>query len=159
MGDPENTTSAEEEVDVLFPDIEVTVRDPDTGESVTLTVREFRFLEGLKAQVRARPLIEALAGVEHTDDEIRDAHAIMDVLADHAEAWCALIALASDRTADWVAGLSDADGNALGRAMWEANKAFLSLRVAEAALSRRPDESRSRKSSTPSSGPDTGQDT
>ena len=36
------------ELSVLFPDCDVTVRDPDTREPVTLTVREFRFREGLE---------------------------------------------------------------------------------------------------------------
>ena len=38
--------TAEHELSVLFPDRDVTVRDPDTGAEVSLTVREFRFREG-----------------------------------------------------------------------------------------------------------------
>ncbi len=36
------------ELAVLFPDRDVAVRDPDTGAEVSLTVREFRFREGLR---------------------------------------------------------------------------------------------------------------
>ena len=50
-----------EELAVLFPDVDCTVRDPDTGEPVKLTVRKYRFLEGLEMQVLARPLIAVLA--------------------------------------------------------------------------------------------------
>ena len=46
--EPAPEPTAAEEMDVLFPDLDVVVRDPDTGENVTLTVRELRFLEGLR---------------------------------------------------------------------------------------------------------------
>ena len=114
----------------FFPDAEITVRDPESDEDVTLTVREFRFREALHARVMARPLIEALAGEETTDDEMRDALSILEILADHAETWVALIALASGRPAEWIAGLSEADGTALGHAMWDANGGFLSRCIA-----------------------------
>ena len=55
------------ELEVLFPDRDVTVRDPDTGEAVALTVREFRFREGLEATALARPLIAALAALVPAD--------------------------------------------------------------------------------------------
>ena len=51
------------ELDILFPDREVTVRDPDSGRPATLTVREFRFREGLEATAIARPFIAALAAL------------------------------------------------------------------------------------------------
>ena len=51
------------ELDILFPDREVTVRDPDSGRPATLTLREFRFREGLEATAIARPLIAALAAL------------------------------------------------------------------------------------------------
>ena len=56
-----------------------------------LTVREFRFREGLEAQ--ARPLIEALAGpvsAERTPEVLE----ISDALAAHADLWLSLVARA-----------------------------------------------------------------
>ena len=50
-----------EELEALFPDREVRVRDPDTGEDIAVTVREYRYLEGLEAAVEAAPLLAALA--------------------------------------------------------------------------------------------------
>ena len=40
----------EAEARVLVPDVDLDVRDPDSGEAVALTVREFRFREGLEPQ-------------------------------------------------------------------------------------------------------------
>ncbi len=39
-----------------FPDVDVRVRDPDTGEFVTVTVHELRFLESLRLNAPARAL-------------------------------------------------------------------------------------------------------
>ena len=116
----------DEELAVLFPDREVTVRDPNTGEDVSLTVREFRFREGLEATALARPLIAALAELvpDPADPEGPDALAIEGALAAHAALWLELVARASDRDAAWLARLSDADGRALSEAMWAANGGF-----------------------------------
>lgn len=156
------------DLDLLFPDREVTVTDPETEIPVDLTVREFRFREGLEAQALARPLTEALAdaiegGAEGA--ERLEADAIAGALAEHADLWIELVARAAGVTAEWVSGLSDQDGDALSDAMWGANGAFFTRRVvaAVAARSRKRIEaeigSRLRRSSTPSSGPDTGEDT
>ena len=146
---------------MLFPDREVTVRDPDSGAAVTLTVREFRFREGLEATALARPLIAALAALvpDHAEDEGPDALAIESALAAHAALWLELAARASSRDAAWLARLSDADGRALSEAMWAANGGFFLRRVAAqvAAQTRAREESpcRSTACSTPSSAPAT----
>ena len=122
--------TAEHELSVLFPDRDVTVRDPDTGAEVPLTVREFRFREGLEATVLARPLIAAQAALvtESGDGESTgegpDAFAIENALATHAALWLELTGRACGRDADWLARLGDADGRALSEAMWGANGEF-----------------------------------
>lgn len=120
------------ELEELFPDREVTVRDPDSGAAVALTVREFRFREGLEVTALARPLVAALAGLvpDRTEDEGPDALAIESALAAHAALWLELAARASSRDAAWLARLSDADGRALSEAMWAANGGFFLRRVA-----------------------------
>ena len=114
------------ELEVLFPDRKVTVRDPDSGVAVTLTAREFRFREGLEATALARPLIAALAGLvsDHAEDEGPDALAVEGALAANAALWLELAARACGRDAAWLARLSDADGRALSEAMWAANGGF-----------------------------------
>ena len=120
-----------DELSVLFPDRDVTVRDPDTGAEVSLTLREFRFREGLEATALARPLLAALAnlvpagsGGAEAEVEGPDALAVDGALAAHAALWLELAARACGRDADWLARLSDADGRALSEAMWAANGAF-----------------------------------
>ena len=153
-------TAPQEELGILFPDRDVEVRDPDTGEPAVLTVREFRFREGLEAQALARPLTGRLADMVAGDEP--PAEEVVAMLGEHAELWLRLVGMACGRDADWLGRLSDKDGDAVSEAMWDANRDFLFRRaVAEVARRRRREQagSRSPKSSTPSSGPDTDADT
>ena len=153
------------ELSVLFPDCDVTVRDPETREPVTLTVREFRFREGLETTALARPLLAALAalvpaggdGESAEGVEGPDALKIEGVLAAHAALWLELAARACGRDAAWLARLSDADGRALSDAMWAANGGFFLRRVMAQVATRATGEKasplRSTGCSTPSSVP------
>ncbi len=135
----ESTEAAEagaaDELGVLFPDVELTMRDPETGESVALTVREFRFREGLEAQAAARPLIEAFtalverAGAEGVEDSEIGVAAIDWAIGEHPEIWLELVALATGRTTEWLARLSDRDAQALSGAMWQSNGPFFVRRI------------------------------
>ena len=151
----------ENELAVLFPDRQATVTDPDTGAAVTLTVREFRFREGLEATALARPLIAALAGLvpDRAEDEGPDALALEGALATHAGLWLELAARACSRDAAWLARLSDADGRSLSEAMWTANGGFflrrVAAQVAARATAREGSPCHSTACSTPSSAPAT----
>ena len=146
---------------VLFPDSDVTVADPDTGAAVALTVREYRFREGLEATALARPLIAALAGLvpDQAEDEGPDALAVEGALAAHAALWLELAARACGQDAAWLARLSDADGRALSEAMWAANGGFFLRRVAAQVAARTKAREgspcHSTACSTPSSAPAT----
>lgn len=147
-------TEAAEELGVLFPDREVEVTDPDSGDSVVLTVREPRFLESLKIAARAKPLIAALAVLEVEDENgVPDAAALDEALGAHADTWLNLIARATGRDAVWLARLADGDGHALSLAMWETHGPLFVRRVVTARLAAK--RSLSAGSSTSSSGPDT----
>ena len=63
----------------------MTVRDPETREPVTLTVREFRFREGLEATALARPLLEALADLVPAGNGGTDAEVARDARGKEAE--------------------------------------------------------------------------
>ena len=127
---------AADDLAVLFPDVDVEVRDPDSGETVTVTVREFRFLEGLKAQAPARPLVEALADIVEDDAEI-DGAAVSAAMAAHAGVWIELTGLACGRDPAWLGRLSDRDGDAVTDAMWSANRGFFIRRAIDAVTARR----------------------
>ncbi len=146
--------AAAAELAVLFPDARVEVRDPDSGAVVRLVVREFRFREGLEAQVIARPLSAALAALVPEDAAAAPAaDEVEEVLARHAALWLRLIGLACGREAAWLARLGDADGQAVSDAMWSANGAFFIRRVAALLAAR---DSRSSECSTRLSAPVTG---
>lgn len=156
-GNPPEPTAAED-AGILFPDVDVTVRDPDTGERITLTVREFRFLEGLRLTAQIRPFVEAIGGSMDEDGEA-DVGAISEAMTEHADIWIECIAQAAGRDAEWIARLADRDGQALSAAMWDANKDFFGRRIIEDMRRRAADRSPSPTSSMPSSGPDTDADT
>ncbi len=104
---------AADELAVLFPNIDVVVRDPDSSAAVTLTLREFRFREGLEAQALARPLIQALtrladqAGAD--DTAAVDVAAIEAAIGGHPDVWLDLIGIAAGRDTAWLSRLCDAD--------------------------------------------------
>lgn len=155
---PPPEPTAAEDLAVLFPDLEVAVRDPDTGASVTLTVREYRFLEGLKVGARTGALVEAIAAT--VQGGVVSEQRLAEVLGEHAETWLDCIVQATGQDAGWLARLSDADGQRLSTAMWQANQGFFIRRLVSALARRREDgPSPSPKSSMPSSGPDTAADT
>ena len=152
-------TDPAEELEVLFPDVELTVNDPETGEAVGLTVREFRFREGLEAQALGRDLIAALAA--HAADEAApalDTVAVDALIGERAGAWVALCAMACGRDAEWLERLRERDARAVSSAMWEVNNDFFFERIAAAAAAARR-LSRSPRSSTSSCGPDTDEGT
>ena len=133
--------SPSEELAELYPDVDLVVRDPDTGKPVSLTVREFRFIEGMKAQITAQPLIAeltSLTGDRLADDGGPDPSVIDAVLGKHAEIWIDLCGQACGRETHWIARLRDEDARAMNGAMWTANGQFFFRRIIEHALSRRP---------------------
>ncbi|MDE0716314.1 MAG: hypothetical protein OXH64_00070 [Rhodospirillaceae bacterium] len=120
-----------DEIGLLFPDVDLEVRDPDTGESVPVTVRAFRFLEALRAQPLAAPFTDALAAAAGADG-VPDLADIAAVQAEHAERWVGLVALACDRSEAWLQRLAEDDGDALSEAMWQANRDFFTRRAVAA---------------------------
>lgn len=155
--------AAVEEFEVLFPDEKIAVRDPDTGKPISVAVREFRFLDGLKAQAFARPLIETLAGLVESVDGGADLDpaAFEAAIGQHPEIWIALCALATGRDADWLAELRDSDSQALTVAMLEVNARFFIGRIVRQVLDDPGLASlfRCLASSTSSSGPAMGEAT
>lgn len=117
MGEPETTEEA-----ILFPNA-----DLDIG-GETVTVREFGFMESMKLEPIAYPLIQALAdiGADWASVSHRE---VMQVIADHDLAYAKLIAASVDRPLDWVQGLSDKEGMALSTAFWRVNNGFFVRRL------------------------------
>ena len=120
-----------EETEVLFPDAKLTVRDPDTGEDVEIEVREFRMLDGMKAQAESRDLISALAdcAMPAGDGDVADTPAFEAAIGGHPEEWLALLARSTGRDAEWLGRLDDGDGRELSQALWEVNGPFFVRRI------------------------------
>ena len=150
----DGTFDPAEDLDALFPDRDVTVRDPDSGQPVTLTVRELRYLESLEVLAGARPLLAAIAASVGDEGEVVKG-VLDDALSEHAPAWLAIMARATRRDAAWLARLPARDGDALASALWAANQDFFCRAIVGEMVRRH----RSERSSTSSSGPDTAGDT
>ena len=109
--------------EVLFPDVALTL---STGESVT--VREFRYLEGIRAAGLARPILDRLRQL-HAEATSTPA-LIETLLIEHWEAWSTLLCIVCDRDRAWLEHQGDQDGMALTMAFWQANSGFFLRRLA-----------------------------
>ena len=124
-----------DQADILMPDEDITITDPQSGAAREITVREYRFRQMLKAQTIARALIEDMARVAGDPERLTSA-ALFAVLGEHDEAWIALCALATGLEADVIEELREADSTALSLAVWRANSNFFLGRILGEQLSR-----------------------
>ena len=108
MADQDNVL---EEAQLLFNERQLTIGDRD------VTVREFAFLEGLRAQVLARPMLKDLR--IHFESGDADPEDIALLMEGHAEEWLEICALASGEPAEWIAKLPSSQGEQLSLAVWE----------------------------------------
>jgi hypothetical protein len=143
MTDAKTTSDAE----VLFAGEEITIG----GE--TIMVREFRYLEGLKATAIARPILAGLRALIEARADFAP-EALDALISEHHEAWLALISMSTGRPVEWIATLNDKAGIALSLTFWSVNGPFFTRRLvlAGALAAELGKLSRSRKSS-PSSSP------
>ena len=124
MAQKTKTAPADNELEILHPEQELTL----AGE--TITVHEFTFLEGLKAQQWVEPIVTDLGGL-FTDGPRRDPGLaeLNAVFAEHASALLELLSLATGKPRDWLERLSDADGSLLTLAFWTVNSSFFLRRI------------------------------
>ncbi|MDO8706022.1 MAG: hypothetical protein Q7J84_13855 [Sulfuricaulis sp.] len=116
-------SKSEHDMEILFPDQTVTIG------SETVTVREFRYREGIEATVLARGFLAGLrALLTTTGDEIA-AEDLDTLIAEHREAWFKLIAMSCGREVEWLAGLPDREAMKLQMAFWGVNSNFFTRRL------------------------------
>ncbi|WP_170563020.1 DUF6631 family protein [Ruegeria atlantica] len=120
--------TATDEAAILLPDRDLEITDPKTGKPVTVTVREFRFLDGLKVQAEARPLIEAMAALIDEDGGMTPAR-LGEVLGRHADLWIGICAVATGREAEWIARVREPEAGAFSMAVWQVNSGFFTARL------------------------------
>jgi hypothetical protein len=136
---------------ILYPDREVTIA------GVALTVREFRYREGLEVAVLARPFLAGLRELFMAPDDQFTDEAFNALTEENPEVWLALVAKACGREVEWVANLPNAEGMKLQSTFWEVNAPFFMRRLmwgAAFVAGAKARRSRPRKSSPSSSGPD-----
>jgi hypothetical protein len=124
---PDNDGAAEEFA-LLYPDVEAVI----AGE--TITVREFRGLEGLKATTLARPFLNELRDLAINDLNPPSIESLSDVVGRHADLWVGLMASVCGkypqrRSVEWVSALSAVDFARLQDAFWRANGFFFVRRL------------------------------
>ena len=123
------------EASIVLPDRDITVSDPRTGKPMDVTVREYRFREGLRAQALAGELIADIAALS-ADPDTFSPSALNAVLGGHAEAWIELCALATGLGRDVIEALREPDTMTLSVAVWEVNAVFFTSRILGETLGR-----------------------
>ncbi len=115
--------SDDKDMETLFPDQTVTIQ----GKKIT--VREFRYREGIDAAALAGPLLADLrALMADVGDEISP-EALNTLIAKHRDIWVDLVARSCGCEVGWVAKLPDRDGMQLDIAFWGANCDFFMRRL------------------------------
>lgn len=134
------------DLEILHPERTLTVAGRE------LTVREYGFIEGLRLRPLHAPLVAALAEGAH-EKKVDDYEAVVDVLAQHADAVVALVAASCDAEPEWVADLRGADADMLLLAWWSVNRDFFMLAVTRRLAVRRLNASAGPTSTSPSQPP------
>lgn len=142
------------DLDVLQPDRQVTIG----GEIIT--VREYRFWEGLQVRAKAAPFFHDLFALFDQAGAAPSFDDISDLLGQHQEDTIVLVAQACGKPVEWIRELDDEDGEALLITWWLANAGFFTRRVLRRAAAARmapanQSHSAGPVSTTPSSKADT----
>lgn len=111
-----------EDLGILYPDADLEIQ----GE--TITVRELRFLEGLRLHADLQPFLRRLTALLRSDEDISVA-LLERAFSEHAELLQSLLAMTTGKRAEWVASLDDEHGYRLALAFWQVNRGFFLRRV------------------------------
>jgi hypothetical protein len=107
---------ARDDLAVLFPDGTLTLA------GCKVTVREYRFKEGLRLQAAMAPLAARIAeicmGRELPLEQVNAA------FTEYPELVTQLIATSCDQSEEWVSNLSAREGDVLFRVWWQVNQDF-----------------------------------
>ena len=124
----------ENDLQALMPDMDVEI----DGENVT--VREYRFKEGLQIAAKAKDFLNDLEHLFLQDDgqavDEVDLIDLQSLFGTHEDLITWLVSKSCDKSVEWVNGLSDSDGMALLNVWWTVNQPFFTRRLVQAALTR-----------------------
>lgn len=132
-----------DDLSILAPDRTITIG----GRAVT--VREYRFLEGMNLHAIAEPIVAQLAALAEQGDALPPEQ-LDAAIAQHPEAVARMIAIACDQPMDWVINLPVSQSDQLFATWWAVNNGFFVRRVQQRVLLRRAQALAGRASSSPS---------
>lgn len=133
---------------ILFPERQASIA------GMLITMREYRWVEGLRLQALIAPIVEQLASLAE-QGRLMESAALDALFGDHADALPLLIATACDQPVEWVAALSDRDGRNLRLLWWTVNVPFFVRHVTDCLLARQLAALDGATSSPASPAPDT----
>src|SRR5690348_2987346 len=113
----------------------------------TVTMREYRLIDGMRLQAVAEPLVAQLAALAEQDEQL-PVEQLDALIAQHPEAVVEMIALACGEPAEWVADQRGVEGEALFNEWWIVNSGFFVRRVQQRVLLHRRQASDGRASSS-----------
>ncbi len=116
---------------VMLPDLTCDI----AGE--TVTVREYRFFEGLQLLQSQQPFFDALYAVMSREGAQPGFYDVLLVFAEHEERVSAMVAKSVDRDIAWVRGLSTSNGEGLMLMWWEVNGGFFIRMIRARAVDQR----------------------
>jgi hypothetical protein len=148
MGERSNKDDGGDDLAILFPDRGVVIA------GVAVTMREFRWVEGLRLQSLIAPIVGRLADLAE-QGKLMEAAALDALFMEQAEVLPLLIATACDQPVEWVNTLSDRDGSNLRLLWWTVNVPFFVPRVSDELQVRLLKQTDGPTSSPPSSPPAT----
>lgn len=140
------------DLDVLQPDREITI------DGRLVTVREYRFWEGLKMRAAAKPFFDGLYALFDQASVAPSFDDVADLLGEHQDAVVSMVAQATGCEPAWIRELDDQDGDALMLTWWMVNAGFFIRRVMRRAAQARfaqGNQPAGPASTTPSSQPGT----
>jgi len=129
MTGPVKAQEGDDDVAILFPERSTTIA------GVPVTMREYRWVEGMRMQALIAPIIDKLA-VLAEQEKLMEAACLDAVFTDHADDLPLLIATACDQSVEWVETLNDVDGRNLRLLWWIVNIPFFVPRVSDRLLAR-----------------------
>lgn len=110
------------DAEVLDPDQELTLN------GVTIVVKEFRMMQGMKVAARVKGLLKAM-GALFVESEDAGIDELSDLLVSREDEFLFLLSESTGQPAEWIQGLSDADGQTLLMTFWTVNKTFFINRL------------------------------
>jgi len=121
----EKEKGEQNEGEILHPERELMLN----GELVI--VNEFSFLQGMKADALAQPLIADMSALFHKDEHSADpSYASLTAMFDkHADIVMQLLSLATGKNIEWIEQLGDTEGQSLLMTFWSINSHFFINRL------------------------------